>query len=371
MKFQRCTRCVMDNSSDTTITFDKNGNCNYCTYALERMPNVYFPTQDGKIKLDLILSKIKSSGKNKKYDCIMGISGGLDSSYLLYLGYKWGLKILAIHIDDGFNSSIAIQNVKSLCERCKVNLIIERPDEEQFQDVTRSFIIAGLPGICNLQDNLIETYLYKNAKKYNIKYFLSGSNFAHESILERGDGINASDGFHIKEVSKIFGSKGIDKLPLMTLFQKYVLLKYTQRIKVIKPLDYIDYNKEKAIKELHDFSNFNYYGGKHYESILTHFVQTYYLPQKFNIDKRKSHLSSLIVSGQITREEALSELEKPLYDKDLMDDEINFILNKLNLSSYEFDKIMKSPPKRHSDYPMSHWNKFEKIARKFRKFLND
>jgi len=214
----------MDNSSDTTITFDKNGNCNYCTYALERMPNVYFPTQDGKIKLDLILSKIKSSGKNKKYDCIMGISGGLDSSYLLYLGYKWGLKILAIHIDDGFNSSIAIQNVKSLCERCKVNLIIERPDEEQFHDVTRSFIIAGLPGICNLQDNLIETYLYKNAKKYNIKYFLSGSNFAHESILERGEGINASDGFHIKEVSKIFGSKGIDKLPLMTLFQKYVLL---------------------------------------------------------------------------------------------------------------------------------------------------
>lgn len=361
----------MDNSSDESIVFDSNGYCNYCNYAIERMPSVYFPNKSGKEKLEAMLLEIKNSGKGKKYDCIMGVSGGLDSSYLLYLGYKWGLRMMVFHIDDGFNTLVAVENVKNLCSKCNVDLIIEKPDEEQYNDTTRSLFVAGIPGICNLQDNIITSYLYNNAKKYNIKYFLSGANFAHESILERGAGANAADGFHIKEISKKFGLKGVDKLPLITLYENYVLTKYTQRLKVYRPLDYIDYNKTKAIEELSDFSGYNYYGGKHYESILTHFAQTYYLPNKFKQDKRKSHLSSLIVSNQITRKDAILELNKPMYDKEYMENEISFIIKKLNLTRSEFDSIMASKPKSHSDYPISFWNRFVSIARKFRKYLNE
>lgn len=370
-KFQRCTRCVMDNLSDTTIVFNHEGICNYCSYALQRMPDVYFPNETGKMKLDLMLQEIKEQSKNKKYDCIMGISGGLDSSYLLYLGHKWGLRILAFHIDDGFNTEIAKQNVRNLCGKCKVDLIIEKPDEEQFADITRAFMFAGLPGICNPQDNIITSYLYKNAKKYGINFFLSGANFSLESILQRGIGSNASDGYHIKAISKKFGTKGIDKLPLVTLFERYIKIKYTQNLKVLRPLDFIDYNKEKAIKELSDFSGFNYYGGKHYENILTHFSQACYLPEKFNLDKRTSHLSSLIISGQMTREEAITELKKPLYDTASMEKELIFILTKLNLTKDEFDKIMAAPPQKHTDYPMSFLTNFTNLARKMRKFLSD
>lgn len=371
-KFQRCNRCVMDNSSDNTITFDERGICNYCTYALERRPTVYFPNEEGEQKLQSMLSEIKINSKAREYDCIMGVSGGLDSSYLLYLGHKWGLRILALHVDDGFNSKVAEENIKKLCEKSDIKLIIEKPDHEQFTDVTKAFMLAGLPGICNPQDNVIISYLYKNAKKYNVKYFLSGANFALESILERdSNGANASDGYHIKAISKQFGEKGVDKLPLMTLFKRYVILKYTRSLKTFRPLDLIDYNKERAIKELKEFSDFEYYGGKHYESILTYFNQAYYLPNKFKQDKRTSHLSSLIIDNQITRSEALKELEKPIYNSDEMAKYINIILDKMNFTRLDLEKIMSTIPKNHSDYPTSIYNNFSNIARKYRRFLND
>lgn len=371
LNYQRCSRCVMDNYSDSSINFDTDGICNYCSYALERMPSVYFPNDLGRKKLEAMLKEIKINSKDRKYDCIMGVSGGLDSSYLLYLGYKWGLRILAFHIDDGFNSEIAEQNIKYLCKKCKIDLIVERPDKSQFCDVTRSFILAGLPGVCNPQDNIITSYLYKNARKYNIDIFLSGANFSLESILERGTGTNASDGYHIKAISKKYGKKGVDKLPLISLFDRYVKIRYTQKLKILRPLDFIDYNKEKAIKELQDFSGFNYYGGKHYENILTHFVQVKYLPEKFKIDKRKSHLSSLIVSKQISRDEALLELDKPLYDIKEMRDQTEFVLGKLNISKHEFEDLMKATPKKHSDYPGSFFLNFANLARKYRKFLSN
>lgn len=369
--FQRCTRCVMDNSSDRTIIFNNEGFCNYCSYAMKRMPNIYYPNESGLKKLDVMLNEIKIKSKNNKFDCIMGISGGLDSSYLLYLGYKWGLRILAFHIDDGFNTKIAEHNIENLCKKSGIDLVIEKPDKDQFSDVTKAFMIAGLPGICNPQDNIIISYLYKNAKKYGIKYFLSGANFSLESILQRGNGTNASDGYHIKKISEKFGTKGVDKLPLVTLFERYIKFKYTQKLNVLRPLDYIDYNKESAIKELSNFCSFNYYGGKHYENTLTHFAQVYYLPKKFNIDKRTSHLSSLIISGQMSRAEAIAELGKPLYNKDYFDNELDLILTKLNFTRSEFDRLMVTPPKKHSDYPRSYFNNFANLARMMRKYLSD
>lgn len=370
-KVNRCTRCVMDTTSDSTIHFDSEGKCNYCTYALGRMDSVYFPNEEGERRLQMMISKIKEDGKGKKYDCLMGISGGLDSAYLAYLGHKWGLRILAFHIDDGFNSEIAIQNVQKLCEKCQIELKIEKPDTEQFNDITRSFILAGLSGICIPQDNLILSYLYKTAKENNLKYFLSGTNFSLESILQRGEAINAADGYHIKNISRLFGKKGGDKLPLVTLFNRYVKIKYFQKLQVLRPLDMIDYNKNRAIQELHDFCGFNYYGGKHYESLLTHFAQVYYMPTKFKIDKRTSHLSSLIVSGQMTRDEAMKEMEKPLYNPVLLEKEIQVILEKLELTREEFDRVMAESPKHHSDYPNSFLNNFGSIARKLRRYLSD
>ncbi|MEI3153678.1 MAG: N-acetyl sugar amidotransferase [Odoribacter sp.] len=367
----RCKRCVMDDASDTTIKFDEAGHCNYCTYALGRMNDVYFPNEVGREKLEVLISKIKAEGKGKKYDCLMGISGGLDSAYLAYLGYKWGLRILAFHIDDGFNSEIAVANVKKLCECCHIDLQIKKPDKKQFNDVTRAFILAGVPGICVPQDNLILSYLYKTAKENNLNYFLSGTNFSLESILQRGEAINASDGYHIRAISKLFGKEGTDQLPFVNLFERYVKIKYFQKLHVVRPLDLIDYNKNRAIKELNEFCGFNYYGGKHYESLLTHFAQVYYMPLKFKIDKRTSHLSSLIVSGQLSREEAMQELNKPLYDSLQMEKELDIILEKLGLTREEFEVIMAQAPKSHFDYPHSLFNNFAAVARKFRKFLSD
>lgn len=361
----------MDDMSDSTIQFDQEGNCNYCTYALGRKDSIYFPDENGKKKLEVMISKIKAEGKGRKYDCLMGISGGLDSAYLAYLGHKWGLRILAFHIDDGFNSEVAIRNVRKICEKCHITLNMERPDQEQFNDVTRSFILAGLPGICVPQDNIILSYLYKNAKENDIQYFLSGTNFSLESILQRGEAINAADGYHIKIISKLYGKKGVNKLPLVTLFDRYVKIKYFQKLQVLRPLDLINYNKKEAIQELKDFCDFDYYGGKHYENTLTHFAQVYYMPQKFGIDKRNSHLSSLIISGQMTRNEALTELDKSLYNPETIGKELEMVLGKLELTRSEFDRIMATPPKHHSDYPNSFLNNFGSLARKLRRYLSD
>lgn len=371
MNIIRCNRCVMDNSSDETIRFDKNGNCNYCTYALERKTDTYFPNEEGKLLLDKIIHSLKEEGKQKEYDCIMGLSGGLDSLYLAYLGHKWGLRILAFHINDGFNTEIAESNIEKLCKKCNIDLKIEYPDQAQFNDVTKSFFLAGLPGLCNVQDNIIFSYLYKNAREYNINNFLTGANFALESILQRGQGINASDGYHIKSISKLFGEKGFDKLPIMSLMDNYILSKYRYKLKKYKLLNYINYNKEHAIKELEDFCRFHYYGGKHYENTLTHFTQAYYLPNKFGVDKRTSHLSSLIISDQLDRDGALLELKKPLYKKEQIADEISLIANKFEMTEANFLEIMNSSPKNHFDYPHSKLNHMSKVARTFRKLLFD
>jgi len=361
----------MDTEGDPAIKFESDGTCNYCNYALERINKVYFPNEIGKKKLEDTLVKIKEYGKDKEFDCIMGISGGLDSAYLAFLGSKkWGLRILGVHVDDGFDSPIAKENIIALCKNCEIKLITEHINREQFMDLTRSFLFAGVPGICIPQDNVLTAVLFEIAEKYKIKYFLSGTNFALESILQRGNLHNACDTVHIEDIHKKFGTKPINDLPLLSLYDRYFKYKYIKGQKYIRPLDWIEYNKDKAIEELKSV-DFNYYEGKHYESILTRFLQVYYLPQKFNIDIRKSHLSSLIISGQISREQALNEMQKPMFDEDKIQEDIDFILSNLNLSRTEFNKIMAEKPKYHSDYQCSNFIKYTNIALKFRKYLSD
>ena len=345
----RCKRCVMDNSSDNTITFDKNGYCNYCTDALSQIGKVYFPNEEGKKRLDILLTEIKEYGKGKPYDCIMGLSGGLDSSYLAYLGYQWGLRILAVHIDDGFDTGISKSNLKKLIGAVHFDYEVITPDAEQFNDLTLAFMKAGVANLDMPQDNVLFAFLYKNMKKHKIKYFLSGGNFALESILQQGNIHSAYDLVNIKDIHNKYGTRPIDKLEVLSTVEKKID-EFVFGIKSVRPLNYIDYNREQAFRELHAFCGFEYYGRKHLENILTAFIQCYWFPKKFGVDKRTSHLSSLIVSGQMTRGEALEELNEPVYDEKLMEEYIRYLKKKLNISDEEFDKIMNAPAHQHEEF---------------------
>ncbi|MFR3851354.1 MAG: N-acetyl sugar amidotransferase [Odoribacter splanchnicus] len=349
---RRCTRCVMDNRSDDTITFDEYGHCNYCTDALKRMPYTYFPNEEGKKKLNALLAEMKEKGKGKKYDCIMGISGGLDSSYLAMLGYQWGLRILAVHIDDGFDAPVAVDNIKKLCEKAHLDLQIIKPDAAQFNDLTKAYMRAGVADLAIPQDNVLFAFLYRFMKKYKISYFLSGGNFSLESILQKGNSYTALDVKNIKAIHKRFGTLPINNLHFISDSQK-VLDRLLYNIKTIRPLDFIDYNKKRAIEELKNFCDFNYYEAKHLENTLTKVIQLYWFYHKFGVDKRTSHLSSLIISGQMNRDEAIEELNKPVYDEKLMEEDLTEVLSKLKLSRDEFDNLMASLNHQHTDYPYS------------------
>ncbi len=346
---KRCTRCVMDNASDETIRFDEDGVCNYCRNAYNEMAQTYFPDEEGKGKLERLISDIKNDGKGKKYDCIMGISGGLDSSYLAYLGKKWGLRVLAVHIDDGYDTDISKSNIEKLIKATGFDYEVIKPDEEQYNALTLAYMKAGVPDIAVPQDNVLFAFLYKKMKEYRIKYFLSGGNFALESILQKGNTHNAYDLVNLKDIHRKYGTKPIDKLEFMSTFDKAVDA-FLLGVKSVRPLNLIEYNRNRAFEELDEFCGFEYYGRKHLENILTAFVQLYWFPKKFGVDKRTSHLSSMIVSGQMTREQALEELSQPLYDEKQMSEYISIIRKKLGISEQEFDEIMSLPTHQHSDY---------------------
>lgn len=348
-----CTRCIMSNASDEWILFDEKGQCNYCNTAFENIGKVYFPDNEGQRKLELLLSQVKDNGKGKKYDCIMGISGGLDSSYLAYLGYKWGLRVLAVHIDDGFDTEISKENIRKLISATGFGLEVIKPDPVQFNDLTLAYMKAGVPNIAVPQDNVLFAFLYRKMREYNIKYFLSGGNFALECILQRGNTHRAFDTENIIDIHSKFGKEPIDKLELLSTKQ----MQNDQKdlgIQSPRPLNYIDYNRERAFKELKEFCGFEYYGRKHLENILTAFIQLYWFPKKFGVDKRTSHLSSMIVSGQMTREEALKEMEEPIYDKKMMDNYIAVIKKNMQITDKEFDEIVSAPVHQHEEYAVDH-----------------
>lgn len=369
-KYQRCSRCIMDNKTDKTIVFDDDGCCNYCSDALKRQPTEYYPNEYGKRKLEEIINQIKEECKNDKYDCIVGVSGGIDSSYILYLGYQYGLRMLAVHIDDGFDNPIAKKNINQLIRKTDSDLITIKPDKQEYADVIYSLLKASVPGLASPQDNLIIKALQDYGIENKIRYSLDGSNFAHESILERSDGINACDKKHILSIQKKFGTKKIRNIQFTSLWDRYIKRHFQKGFKHIRPLNYIDYTLENAIKELEDFCDFEYYGGKHYESILTRFLQCYYLPVKFGMDKRKSHYSSLIVSNQMDRDTALKKMEEPLYrSDDLLQQDKQFVADFLGITLEELQNCIDLPGKSPKEYPHSFLNELAPLARKFRRII--
>ena len=258
----------------------------------------------------------------------------------------------------GLTHPHAKDNIHKLCKNANIDLKIITPNPKQFYDLTKSFLLAGVPNIAIPQDNVIFSYLYEEAKKKKVKNFLSGGNFALESILEQGNTHTAFDVVNIKDIHRKYGQINISDIPLLSLYKKGILLKYLLKINTYKPLDYINYNRKGAIEELYDFCDFNYYGSKHLENYLTAFTQLYWFPKKFGVDKRKSHLSSMIVSGQLTRDEALDELRKPLYDESEMEQIISMVKSRLLITDSEFLDIMSSKPKQHTEYKTSKFNDY-------------
>lgn len=345
----RCKRCVMDNITEPGISFDSNGFCNFCSSSINNSEKIYFPNEEGKQKLDTIISEIKNDGKGKKYDCVIGVSGGLDSSYLLYLGYKFGLRVLAVHIDDGFDTEISKNNIRKLIEKTGFDMVTVVPDAKQFADLTKAYMKAGVANLAAPQDNILFACLYKEVKKYNIGYFLSGLNFALENISPVSQTHNAYDTTNIFDINKKNGNADISKLDFISTVQQAMI---SRRYGIKRPrlLDLIDYNRKRAFDELAEFCGFEYYGRKHLENILTAFIQLYWFPKKFNMDKRVHHLSSMIISGQMTRDEAMTELAEPLYDEEQMNKYIQIIKEKIGITDEEYDEIMRAESHSHKDY---------------------
>ena len=322
-------------------------------------------------KLESLFNKIKQDCKDDPYDCLVGVSGGLDSSYIIYLGHKYGLRMLGVHIDDGLDTEVAKQNIRSLCEKAQVDLINVQPDPEQYRDLTVSFFKAAVPGLALPQDNLILAALTDAVKRYKLKYLLHGTNMSMECILQSGNAYTAADSTHIRAIQKQFSGKPIDKLRLTNTFEDSILKRLRKDVIRVYPLDMIDYRFDQSLRELEEFCGYEYYGGKHHESVLCRFLQCWYLPEKYGVDKRKSHLSSLIASGQLTREEALETLKVGGYPSEEMKEaDFNVLAAFLGISREEFDALITLPPKSHDDYPKSFLsNKLIPFLLKYRKFL--
>lgn len=349
MPYQICVRCVMD-TTDTEITFDKNGICNHCHAYEKVVKSILWDEQESKVRLGKLVQKIKQAGKNKEYDCVIGVSGGVDSTYVAYLVKQLGLRPLAVHLDNGWNSALAVTNIEKTLKKLDIDLYTVVLDWEEFRDLQLAFLRASTPDSEIPTDHAITAVLMQIARQHKIKYIIGGSNIRTEAIMPSSWSQGIRDWKYIKNVHKQFGTVALKTFPHFTLLD-FILSRTVKGLRWVDILNYINYNKTEAMQLLENELGWVYYGGKHYESIYTRFFQSYILPEKFNADKRRGHLSTLICSGEITRERALEELNSPIYPSELLAKDKDFVIKKLSLSSEEFNKIMSLPQKSIADYP--------------------
>lgn len=358
--FQICNRCVMD-TTDPDIVFYTNGGCNHCTTAIQRLNDIYGDKAGNKEKLLEILRNVKKEGQNKQYDCIIGLSGGIDSSYLAYvLVREFGIRPLAVHVDNGWNSEQSVSNIHNIVEKLNIDLYTHVIDWNEFKDLQISFLRASVVDLEMLSDHAIAVAIWRIAKKKKIRYFLIGSNYQTESIMPRKWFYSFKrDSRNIMDIYKQFGSgRKIRTFPFLNFYEYLTFGK--KYGKYVMPLSYLDYNKEKAKEILRKEVAWQDYGAKHHESFITKFYQTYILPNKFNIDKRKAHLSSLICANQITRDMALEKLKDPFFRNENEEKEaVEYFCKKMELSPEEFDLIIKLPRREHNEF-----KSFSKISDK-------
>lgn len=350
MSIRICARCVMD-ETDPGISFDADGVCSHC---------IEFETlQRPRLKLDLEgeallaqhVQRIKTAGLGRPYDCIIGLSGGVDSSFVALRVVELGLRPLAVHVDTGWNSELAVGNIQRIVERLRIDLHTVVIDWDEMRDLQLAFFKAGIANCDVPQDHAFVAVLYRTAAKHGVRSLISGHNLATEAVLPEAWGYTSIDRRHLFAIHKAHGSRPLRRFPTYSLFEYTFWWPYVRGLKIFPILDYGPlYDKAAAKARLAAELDWRDYGGKHHESRFTKFFQSYYLPHKFGFDKRKAHLSSLIVAGQMSRADARAELEKPPYDPATIDGDIEFVAKKLGVRPDEFRAILSAPPRTHLDY---------------------
>ena len=353
--YQRCTRCVMD-TTDSKITFDKNGVCDHCRN-FDRNIAPYWKPQENRIDDLLILAeKIKKAGRGNDYDCIMGLSGGADSSYLAYIVKEvMGLRPLAFVVDTGWNLNVAVDNIEKIVKGLDLDMYTEVINWKEMADLQLSFFKSGISSQDFPQDHAIFSALYNYADKHKIKYVLTGSNNSTEFIRPPVEWIYMNDLVMAKDIHRKFGQRELKTYPTCGMLKYKIWYRYFKGMKRVYPLDYVIYEKSEAENLLHEKYGWNKYENKHYENVFTRFFEGYYLPHKFGFDTRKNVLSNRILAGEITRDEALKILENPPYDPEMMEQDKEYIAKKLGISLKDFEDIIEGEKHTPDDYRNSKW----------------
>lgn len=342
-----CSRCVMDDSAPG-LALDANGICSFCrSYDQTVVPLLAARKRPG--HLDEVVTSIKDAGRGRRYDCVVGISGGVDSIYAIRTAHQLGLRILAVHIDNGWNRELAVANIERALKGLQIDLYTWVLDWDSFRDLQLAFLKASTPDCDIPADQAIFAGLYQVAAMFGVRYILSGENKTTEFGMVPAWSQGQSDWLYVKDVHRRHGALPLHRYPRLTLrrFAYYAMIK---RIRWVSILDYVDYNKKEAMKQIKEDLGFVAYEGKHGESVYTRFYQGVILPEKFGIDKRKVHLSALVRAGQVSRADALQLLAAPHYDSDQQRLDREFVVRKLGIDQAEFERIMAKDPRRFDEY---------------------
>lgn len=376
MDYRICTRTVMD-TSDPDIKFDENGVSDHVhDFELFVKPK-WHTDEHGRQVLLKMVQKIKAEGKGKDFDCLLGMSGGVDSSYMLHIAVKdFGLRPLVFHVDGGWNSELAVHNISVMIDKLGLDLYTEVINWEEMKDFQLAFFKSGVPHIDIPQDHAFIATLYRFADKYNIKYILNGGNFSTECVqYPMRYYYYGTDMSQINDIRKRFGTVDMQSYPFSSIFRHKIYLKYIRGINVVKPLNFMPYFKEEALALLEKEYGWKPYPQKHFESRFTRFFEGYWLPKRFGFDPRRVMFSSLILTGQMTREDALEKLKKPAYNPETIDNDFNYIATKLGISREELQGYFKMPKKFYWDYKnqqnlfrfgamVLHWFGIEKVKKR-------
>ena len=350
-EIKTCTNCVMD-TTDSRITFDEKGVCDHCNTFYTDIEPFWHTDEKGHNELKSIVEKIKKDGQGKEFDCLMGMSGGIDSSYLLYkMVTDYGLRPLVFHVDAGWNSQIAVNNIERLVDGLGLDLYTEVINWEEIKDLQLAFFKSGVSHVDTPQDHSFFATMYKFASKHKIKTILTGGNYSTECVRNPLEWMYyQSDSIQLRDIHKKHGTIPLKDYPVTNILWHKVYLPYVKGIKLIRPLDYFPYDKDAAMQELVDKFGYQKYPQKHFESRFTRFYESYWLPEKFGFDTRKVQYSSLILTNQMTREEALEKLKSPAYDPATIDNDFEYIATKLGISVEELRSYFNAPNKTHNDY---------------------
>lgn len=344
-----CTNCILDTHDDPNIQFDENGVCNYCNVYIEKYIKNALSAEQKRKLLEGYITQIKSQKGRKQYDCIMGLSGGVDSSYLALKAKEFGLNPLVVHFDNGWNSELAVKNIEGIIRKTGFDLFTYVVDWEEFKDLQLSYIKAGVLDWEIPTDHGFYACLYEQAYKHRIKYILTGHNYQTEAILPKSMRWSKLDVANIMDIHSKFGTKRIKTFPLLGFF-KFTWFSFILKFQRVNLLEYLNYNKDQAKDLIKKEFNWSDYGGKHFESIFTRFYQGYVLKEKFGFDKRKAHLSNLILSGQMSRQQALEEIEKADYNPELLKQDFEFVAKKFDMSLDQFKSLLSAPNQSHLNF---------------------